>query len=291
MLKFVISLIYLFFCCILFGCSNDYGKSISDLESSIKLLGVSVRRLTSMDDVPVDSYIAGKTVRFGTNSVDGILKGLSDARYLNTLQVIYSSMGLYPEGIFQSDLDAVNVGGQIQTEREQFTSGFFQPNSQDIYLFPLVADALNIDRDSDVRHTFHHEFSSILMRKYQFDMIGFMAHNGTDFEYWFDQAKILYSSHDGYYADGELLRQGLLTYYSQTSPENDFNTYAEIAFSEPKIMSGYCSSYKRIEHKYEQVKAFYLKISADFQPVFDRVRCGFTSEYTEALRYAEGLSG
>lgn len=273
MLKFVISLIYLFFCCISFGCSNDYGKSISDVESSIKLLGVSVRRLTSMDDVPVDSYIAGKTVRFGTNSVDGILKGLSDARYLNTLQVIYSSMGLYPEGILQSDLDAVNVGGQIQTEREQFTSGFFQPNSQDIYLFPLVADALNIDRDSDVRHTFHHEFSSILMRKYQFDMIGFMAHNGTDFEYWFDQAKILYSSHDGYYADSELLKQGLLTYYSQTSPENDFNTYAEIVFSEPKMMSSFCSAYKRIEHKYEHVKAFYLKVSADFQPVFDRVRC------------------
>ena len=226
-----------------------------------------------MDDVPVDSYIAGKTVRFGTNSVDGILKGLSDARYLNTLQVIYSSMGLYPEGILQSDLDAVNVGGQIQTEREQFTSGFFQPNSQDIYLFPLVADALNIDRDSDVRHTFHHEFSSILMRKYQFDMIGFMAHNGTDFEYWFDQAKILYSSHDGYYADSELLKQGLLTYYSQTSPENDFNTYAEIVFSEPKMMSSFCSAYKRIEHKYEHVKAFYLKVSADFQPVFDRVRC------------------
>ena len=75
MLKFVISLIYLFFCCILFGCSNNYGKSISDVESSIKLLGVSVRRLTSMDEVPVDSYIAGKTVRFGTHSVDGILKG------------------------------------------------------------------------------------------------------------------------------------------------------------------------------------------------------------------------
>lgn len=49
---------------------------------------------------------------------------------------------------------------------------------------PLVADALNIDRDSDVRHTFHHEFSSILKRKYQFDMIDFMAHNGTGFEYF-----------------------------------------------------------------------------------------------------------
>lgn len=273
MLKSVISLIYISFCCITLGCSNDYSKNISDLELSIKSLGVSVHRLTSMKDVPVDSYIAGKTVKLGTNSVDGILKGLSDERYLNTLHVIDSSMGLYPKDILHSDLDAVNVGGQIQTEREQFTSGFFQPTSQDIYLFPLVADALNIDRDSDVRHTFHHEFSSILMRKYRFDMIGFMASNGTDFEYWFDQAEIMNSTHVGYYADSNLLEQGLLTYYSQTSPENDYNTYAEILFSEPARMSEYCSTHKRIESKYEHVKAFYLKISADFQPVFDQVSC------------------
>jgi len=233
-----------------------------------------------MKDVPVDSYIAGKTVKLGTNSVDGILKGLSDESYLNTLRVIDSSMGLYPKDILLSDLDAVNIGGQIQTEREQFTSDFFQPTSQDIYLFPLVADALNIDGDSDVRHTFHHEFSSILMRKYRFDMIGFMAYSGTDFEYWFDQAKILDSTHIGYYADSNLLEQGLLTYYSQTSPENDYNTYAEIVFSEPKRMSEYCSTYKRIESKYEHVKAFYLKISADFQPVFDKITC---SDNTQAL--------
>jgi len=231
-----------------------------------------------MKDVPVDSYIAGKTVKLGTNSVDGILKGLSDERYLATLSIIDSSMGLYPKDVLLSDLDAVNVGGQIQTEREQFTSGFFQPTSQHIYLFPLVADALNLDRDSDVRHTFHHEFSSILMRKYRFDMIGFMAYNGTDFEYWFDQAKILDSSHNGYYADAKLLEQGLLTYYSQTSPENDYNTYAEIVFSDPKIMSEYCTAYKRIARKYEHVKAFYLKVSPDFQPVFDQIVCGGSIE-------------
>ena len=278
MLKPVISLIYISFCCITLGCSNDYSKNISDLELSIKSLGVSVYRLTSMKDVPVDSYIAGKTVKLGTNSVDGILKGLSDERYLATLSIIDSSMGLYPKDVLLSDLDAVNVGGQIQTEREQFTSGFFQPTSQDIYLFPLVADALNLDRDSDVRHTFHHEFSSILMRKYRFDMIGFMAYNGTDFEYWFDQAKILDSSHNGYYADAKLLEQGLLTYYSQTSPENDYNTYAEIVFSDPKIMSEYCTAYKRIARKYEHVKAFYLKVSPDFQPVFDQIVCGGSIE-------------
>ncbi len=274
MLKSVISLIYISFCCIPLGCSNDYSKNISDLELSIKSLGVAVHRLTSMDEVPVDSYIAGQTVKLGTNSVDGILKGLSDKRYLTALHVIDSSMELYPQDILQSDLDAVKVGGQIQTEREQFTSGFYQPNSQDIYLFPLVADALNLDPDSDVRHTFHHEFSSILMRKYRFDMIGFMVYNGTDFEYWFDQAKILNSTHVVYYADSKLLEQGLLTYYSQTSPENDYNTYAEIVFSEPRIMSDYCSTYKRIEHKYEHVKAFYLKVSANFKPVFDQVSCG-----------------
>jgi len=111
------------------------------------------------------------------------------------------------------------------------------------------------------------------MRKYRFDMIGFMANNGNLFEYWFDQAAILNSSHNGYYANSELLEQGLLTYYSQTTPENDYNTYVEIVFSEPVLMSKFCSSYERIQLKYEFIKAFYLKISLGFQPVFDRINC------------------
>ena len=257
----------------IYGCSIDYSKDIETLELSIKSSGVLVHRLTKMEEVPVDSFIAGRTKKLGSDSYTGILQGLTDKRYVETLSVVDTSLRLYPKTILEVDVDTINIGGRILTEREKFTSGFFQPGSQDIFIFPLVSDALDIDSDSDIRHTIHHEMSSIFMRKYRFDMIGFMANNGNLFEYWFDQAAILNSSHNGYYANSELLEQGLLTYYSQTTPENDYNTYVEIVFSEPVLMSKFCSSYERIQLKYEFIKAFYLKISLGFQPVFDRINC------------------
>jgi hypothetical protein len=131
----------------------------------------------------------------------------------------------------------------------------------------------NFEDATTIRSTIHHEISSILLRQYRFDMIGFMAYNGFEIEYWNDEGYLLENPPPSYYASDALLTEGLLTHYSQTSPENDYNTYIEVAFAYPEIMSRFCSSYERIKLKYEFIKKFYLKISADFQPVFDQVRC------------------
>lgn len=256
------------------ACSSDVQPNIDELESVIASKGVAAHRLKSMSEVPIDSYIEGVTTRVGTDETTGILKVLPDDSYYEALRVVVEEMNYYPKDVLLSDLDNVYFGGRIQTERSQFTAGFFIPNKRDIYLFSMVSDDLNNDALLILAETFHHEFSSILMRKYRFDMIGFMAYNGTDFEYWHDEERILSSTHTGNYTSGPLWDEGLLRYYSQTSPENDYNSYVEMIFTNPKKMSEYCSVNERIENKYEHVKAFYLKISADLQPVFDQVSCG-----------------
>ncbi|MBQ0732007.1 MAG: hypothetical protein KBT75_15005, partial [Oleispira antarctica] len=139
--------------------------------------------------------------------------------------------------------------------------------------FPFVFDMPSFEDGTTIHSTIHHEISSILLRKYRFDMIGFMAYNGFEIEYWNDEDYLLENPPPSYYASDALLTEGLLTHYAQTSPENDYNGYVEVAFAYPEIMSKYCSRYDRIKLKYEFIKKFYLKISADFQPVFDQVRC------------------
>ncbi len=104
-------------------------------------------------------------------------------------------------------------------------------------------------------------------------MIGFMAFNGSELEYWHDEGKMLEVQVPSYYATDFLLNEGILTHYAQTSPENDYNGYVEVAFAYPDIMTRVCSSYERIKLKYEFIKRFYLKISPDFQPVFDKITC------------------
>lgn len=242
------------------------------LERSIESKGINVVRLNDVMDIPVDNneLVGGRSAV----ATPGALKLLTDRRYFSFLKILSEEIKDYPGDILNTDLDNIFIGGQILGTDEQYFSGFYQPGTQNIYLFPLVFDMPNFEDATTIRSTIHHEISSILLRKYRFDMIGFMAYNGFEVEYWHDENKLLSNPPPSYYASDALLTEGLLTHYAQTSPENDYNGYVEVVFAYPEIMSKYCSRYDRINLKYEFIKKFYLSISPDFQPVFDQVNCG-----------------
>lgn len=255
------------------ACQFYLNEDIQALEQSIESKGTNVVRLENVMDIPVDNneLVGGRSAI--TNP--GTLKLLTDKRYFSFLKILSQEVEKYPADILNTDLDNIFIGGQILGTNEQYFSGFYQPSSQNIYLFPLVFDMSSFEDGTTIRSTIHHEISSILLRKYRFDMIGFMAHNGSEIEYWHDEDYLLENPPPSYYASDALLSEGLLTHYAQTSPENDYNGYVEVAFAYPEIMSRFCSSYERIKLKYEFIKKFYLKISPDFQPVFDRISCEY----------------
>ena len=69
----------------------------------------------------------------------------------------------------------------------------------------------------------------------------------------------------------QLLDRGLLNQYSETSVENDFNTYAEVIFTEPKRMKKLIKKYPVIHRKYQIFKAFYLAIDPGFSKAFNLI--------------------
>ena len=253
------------------ACQFNLNEDIQKLEQSIEFKGTDVVRLDNVMDIPVDNneLVGGRSAI----SNPGTLKLLTDKRYLSFLKKLSQEIEKYPNDVLKNDLDKIFIGGQILNTNEQYFSGFYHPGSQNIYLFPLVFDMPNFEDATTIRSTIHHEISSILLRKYRFDMIGFMAYNGFEIEYWNDEDYLLNNPPPSYYASDALLTEGLLTHYAQTSPENDYNGYVEVAFAYPEIMSKYCSRYDRIKLKYEFIKKFYLNISPDFQPVFDKITC------------------
>jgi hypothetical protein len=253
------------------ACQFNLNEDIQKLEQSIESKGTNIVRLDNVMDIPVDNneLVGGRSAIANP----GTLKLLTDKRYLLFLKKLSQEIEKYPNDVLKKYLDNIFIGGQILNTNEQYFSGFYHPGTQNIYLFPLVFDMPNFEDATTIRSTIHHEISSILLRKYRFDMIGFMAYNGFEIEYWNDEDYLLENPPPSYYASDALLTEGLLTHYAQTSPENDYNGYVEVAFAYPEIMSKYCSRYDRIKLKYEFIKKFYLKISPDFQPVFDQVRC------------------
>jgi hypothetical protein len=255
------------------ACQFNLSNDIINTEKFIISMGVNISRLTSIDEIPVDNISYVNRGLIEAVPVEGTLIKITDQRYYDFLGLLKSELVKYPDNILRTDVDNIFVAGQILSDEDKYTAGFYYPGTQNIYLFPFVFDMPSFEDGTTIRSTIHHEISSILLRKYRFDMIGFMAYNGFEIEYWNDEDYLLANPPPSYYASDALLTEGLLTHYAQTSPENDYNGYVEVAFAYPEIMSRFCSSYERIKLKYEFIKKFYLKISADFQPVFDQVRC------------------
>ena len=244
--------------------SAEIRTSIANQEQSISLLGVNLVRLSHIDQVPPDGSQSKERGRLGM---------LNDRQYLEALNTLTLELRKYPPKILAGQLDHIYIGGQIESERERYTAGFFQPGSKDVYLFPNVFAALNHPEGVNLAATLHHEISSLFMRAYQFDMLGFMALLPANIEYWHDESRILENPPNSYNADEELLSSGLLTYYSQTSPENDFNTYAEKMFASPKEMSNFCNSHPLIKLKSRYVQRFYLTVSPYFKGWFIDLNC------------------
>ena len=255
------------------GCQFNLSSDIVNAEKSIVSMGVNVSRLTDIDEIPVNNISYVNRGLIEAVPVEGILRTITDQRYYDFLNLLKSELVKYPVNILRTDVDNIFVAGQIVSDEDKYTAGFYYPGTQNIYLFPLVFDMPSFEDGTTIHSTIHHEISSILLRKYRFDMIGFMAYNGSNIEYWNDEGYLLKHPPASYYASDALLAEGLLTHYAQTSAENDYNGYVEVTFAYPEVMSRFCSSYERVKFKYEFIKTFYLNISADFQPVFDRVRC------------------
>ncbi|MFT6388276.1 MAG: hypothetical protein ACJAUP_001654 [Cellvibrionaceae bacterium] len=72
-------------------------------------------------------------------------------------------------------------------------------------------------------------------------------------------------------SDEELYQRGLPKKYAGTCVENDFNTSAEVIFTEPRKMKNLIRQYPVIQRKHQVFKDFYLNIDKDFTPVFEKI--------------------
>ena len=125
------------------------------------------------------------------------------------------------------------------------------------------------------KNAFHHEFSSILMRSNNFSEDDWRFANGESFQYEGDKDPTFSWMFLNGYVDpvdkNILYNRGLLNHYSETGVENDFNTYAELIFVNPKKMKKLIKKYPVIQRKYEVFREFYLSIDVGFAPVFDKI--------------------
>jgi hypothetical protein len=179
------------------------------------------------------------------------------ARYPDILKKAFEK---YPVAVIKNYLKAIYFAGEIDHDGLMY-GGTYDPFRHIIY---LVDNGTN--NDAQVLHTFHHEFSSLLLKSHSFWVNPWTDHNPKDFEYFDD----VYGS----WKEGKIARNaitdsycyeiGFLTDYGLTNFENDFNEYSAMIFTRPQKFKKIMEQYPRVRGKFKVWLEFYQKIDPIF---------------------------
>ena len=131
----------------------------------------------------------------------------------------------------------------------------------------VVANEIMLTLDCDAGYTkayfaraLHHEFSSILINLSGFPLDKWLEINPPSFRYLESDEDILesvaiYTDRAGH---DDLYQAGFLTYYGQSTVENDINTYAELLMTDPVFLAQLAEKHERVKAKAALLEAFYL---------------------------------
>ena len=167
----------------------------------------------------------------------------------------------YPADILKRDLSTiylfsrlgfygVQYGGTSLDSSIYLTGGSKSEGYSDAYFASLL----------------HHEMSSILYRVYQFPKEAWSSINPVEFHYAESDSQVLeaIAKTKKLTIKKRLYREGFLSKYGHSTLENDFNLYAEMAFTHPQQLRSLSEKYPRVRQKAKLTKNFYIGISKNF---------------------------
>lgn len=173
---------------------------------------------------------------------------------------IAKAFSKYPDDIVIKEIKKIQLLGRLRFSGQNF----FGTNSRyDLYIA--------LENNDEIERTFHHEFSSMLLRNHPSYKIE---------EEWKKLSPELLSTSSaaamkaGYYSTDyapELLEKGYLGKYSLSNWENDFNMYAEEIFCGGKTFWQLADKYPKLLQKTKLIIRFYQeKIWSGFDEVYFR---------------------
>jgi hypothetical protein len=184
------------------------------------------------------------------------------------LQLIPAWLDKYPKAVLSENLRSIRLCRSAELFGVNLGGTY---SDRDIFL-AAAGTAEGYD-DRQLELAFHHEFSSLFIFRHRFPGEAWLAANPPELTYpeeWEEWLESAERDRDLRGSDA-LYRQGLLAEYGRSSIENDFNLYAEIAFTDPELMKRLMAQYPVVRAKYLVLKSYYLSISPEFAAWFDRI--------------------
>lgn len=180
-----------------------------------------------------------------------------DSRQISKARMVVTSFSSrYDERLLRKSLASVNIVKDFRIGKSIYSGTYWK--NKIILKVPRAHSIYYLER------VLHHEYSSILLRKYPLSRSDKRLWSRNSARYGGRKLR------DYYLRNGKgsrterksLLRQGFLTPYSATTFENDFNILAEYIFMKPERFKYLARIYPRIRVKRAIAIKYYCKLGA-----------------------------
>lgn len=230
--------------------------------------------------MPGDTTIRGIPVAFNCQSsifpeswqatpISARAESISPKEIDRTQSIIDRALSKYPLSLLQENLAGVYCLGMMQF----YDVGYGGTNSENA-VYIANAGRFNGYTDQYIEQTFHHEFSSILLRNYPalLDTIAWKKINMNGFDYDDPENGIgaIRDHRSSIVSDTFLCQKGFLTQYAMSSLENDFNTLSQNIFQPVSNFWWIADHYPRIGEKVKLLIGFYRQIDPVFTESYFR---------------------
>ncbi len=179
--------------------------------------------------------------------------------------LLMNAFNKYPIHVIKKNLKAIHFSSKIQ-EGELEYGGTYDPFRKVIYLI----DDGRLSDDNAI-YTFHHEFSSLLLKGYSFYVNPWSDNNPQGFKYLYDKYKTwerLKEVQLSHKEDTDNYVKGFINTYGQTNFENDFNEYSAMIFTYPQKFKEIMNQYPRVKKKFLVWLEFYQRIDPIFTEAY-----------------------
>lgn len=170
------------------------------------------------------------------------------------------ALGRYPVHVIKKYMKSIHFAGEIEHAGFKY-AGSYDPFRRIIF---LVSDGWS--DESFPIGTFHHEFSSLLLKRHSMLLNPWFNQNPMNFRYLYDTDRDMLEIYDSVSSTGteKDYEKGFMSSYGQTDFENDFNEYSKMIFTFPQKFKQIMDRHPRVRGKF----LVWLKFYREIDPVF-----------------------
>ncbi len=187
---------------------------------------------------------------------------LDDEELKRFPSLLEKALSRYPERVIRNNLKGINLAGGIYFYNLRYGGTY---TGTIVYL--TSGGVRKGYTDTYIIGSFHHEFSSILLRNYRFPKSEWLAANPKGFSYRFTDhggRRALQDGSDSLTGTAKLYRDGFLNQYSTAGFEEDLNEYSGRILTDPAGFKKLMKTYPRIEKKFRVWLSYYRSVDRVF---------------------------